>query len=173
MAIIESNQIRSFLEELGRRYSEPATLFLLGGSALCLLGSTRPTLDIDYVGDDLKQDNFQQVIEQVANDLQIEVEAVPIEHFVPIPDGSTERQIFFESFGSVDVFILDPYVIALSKIDRGFDTDIEDVVFLIQQDFVSIDRLEEVCKTALDKWQEYGLHPKSVHNHLYAVRQRL
>jgi len=48
---------------LGKRYAREATLLLLGGSALCLLGSPRPTLDIDYVGDDLNKNELQQLID--------------------------------------------------------------------------------------------------------------
>ncbi len=44
MASIETAQIQTFLTEIGRRYAQPGTLLLLGGSALCLLGSSRPTL---------------------------------------------------------------------------------------------------------------------------------
>ena len=46
MGDLSKSQIRVFLEKLGEEYTQPATLFLLGGSALCLLGSSRPTLDI-------------------------------------------------------------------------------------------------------------------------------
>ncbi|MCL4831458.1 MAG: hypothetical protein KJZ86_03420 [Caldilineaceae bacterium] len=60
MATITSDQIQSFLTELGSRYPQQATLTLLGGSALCLLGSERPTLDIDYVGDDLRKSELQR-----------------------------------------------------------------------------------------------------------------
>ena len=71
MGSVESGQIRAFLEELGRRYSNPAELVLIGGSALCLLGSPRPTLDIDYVGDDLNKDDLQQVMEQIAREMNL------------------------------------------------------------------------------------------------------
>lgn len=50
MESISSSQLDSFLTEIGERYNTPATLVLLGGSALCLLGSERPTFDVDYVG---------------------------------------------------------------------------------------------------------------------------
>lgn len=63
MENVETDKIYAFLKALGERYPQPATLFLLGGSALCLLGSPRPTLDIDYVGDDylLNQSGFCRV----------------------------------------------------------------------------------------------------------------
>jgi len=39
-------------------------------------------------------------------------------------------------FGEIDVFILNPYLIAFSKVERGFDTDIEDVIFLIKNKYI-------------------------------------
>ena len=48
MEPITAAVLRLFLQRLGARYPRPATLYLLGGSALCLLGSPRVTLDVDY-----------------------------------------------------------------------------------------------------------------------------
>lgn len=62
MEAIAAEQINAFLTELGARHRLPATLVWLGGSALCLLGSGRPTLDIDYVGDDLYENELQRAI---------------------------------------------------------------------------------------------------------------
>lgn len=76
MAEIVVSQILALLTEVGQRYQQPATLLLLGGSALRLLGSPRPTLDIDYVGHDLHKNTLQQVLEQVAQEMGLEVEAV-------------------------------------------------------------------------------------------------
>jgi hypothetical protein len=56
MESVAKETIQIFLAEVGRRYDKPGVLYLLGGSALCLLGNSRPTLDIDYVGDDLRKD---------------------------------------------------------------------------------------------------------------------
>lgn len=66
MAEIVVSQILALLTEVGQRYQQPATLLLLGGSALRLLGSPRPTLDIDYVGHDLHKNALQQVLKQVS-----------------------------------------------------------------------------------------------------------
>lgn len=51
MRNITADDIRAFLTELGRRYPRPAMIYLLGGSAICLLGSARQTIDIDYAAD--------------------------------------------------------------------------------------------------------------------------
>jgi len=47
---ISNNKLKTFLEILGSKYQKKDKLILLGGCALNLLGSNRPTLDVDYVG---------------------------------------------------------------------------------------------------------------------------
>lgn len=173
MEPIAAHQIRAFLTELGRRYTRPATLVLLGGSALCLLGSDRPTLDIDYVGDDLHKDDLQRAIELTAQELRIPVEAVPIARFVPVPEGADDRRLLIGLFSSIEVYVLDPYTIALGKLDRGFDTDIEDVVFLIRRSFITLERLEQAASTALDRAGEYDMSSSAVRAHLLEVRNLL
>jgi hypothetical protein len=108
MAGLVEAAILAFLEEVGKRYSQPADLLLLGGGALCLLGSPRPTLDIDYVGDDLTKNELQQYIDQVAQDMGIIVEAVPIAGFVPLPEDADQRKVSVGQFGAAQVHILDP-----------------------------------------------------------------
>lgn len=173
METIAADQLNAFLTELGERYTLPATLVLLGGSALCLLGSDRPTLDIDYVGDDLHKDELQRTIEQVAQELHITVDAVPISQFVPMPTGADDRRLLIDRFGDIDVYVLDPYTIALSKLDRGFDTDIEDIVFLIRRNLITMEQLERVALTALARASEFDMNSADVKAHLQTVRELL
>ncbi|MCX6048718.1 MAG: DUF6036 family nucleotidyltransferase [Chloroflexi bacterium] len=173
MESIETVQIQAFLTEVGRRYQQIGTLLLLGGSALCLLGSPRPTLDIDYVGHDLHKDELQQVIDQVAQEMQLEVEAVPIDEFVPLPLDAQQRRLPVGQFGTINVYILDPYTIALSKLDRGFDTDIEDIIFLLDQGLITLDQLNTITQTALTHAQTFNLNPSIMLEHLQAVRDQL
>lgn len=173
MATITSDQIQSFLTELGSRYPQQATLTLLGGSALCLLGSERPTLDIDYVGDDLRKNELQRVIEQIADEFHIVIDAVPIEQFVPVPDGADRRRVRIGQFGQVTVYVLDPYTIALSKLDRGFDTDIDDILFLIRRNLITIQQLEETTRNALQRAGEFSMDSQAVRAHLQSVQNLL
>lgn len=113
MPELADDTILTFLAAVGRRHPHPARLLLLGGSALCLLGSPRPTLDIDYVGDDT------------------------------------------------------------TKIDRGFDTDIDDIVFLIRRDFAQLETLEPVVQYAATRSSEFGLSQREMFDHLQAVRNLL
>jgi Nucleotidyltransferase of unknown function (DUF6036) len=119
MATIESEQVLAFLKEVGKRYPSFAKLILVGGGALCVLGSPRPTLDIDYIGNDLQKDNLQIVMDEVANEMGFDVDAVPVPGVIPLLPGGQKRNILVGNFGKIEVSIIDPYAIALSKLDRG------------------------------------------------------
>ncbi len=165
MKSMSKQSVHEFLENLGKRYPKKATLSLLGGSALLLLGSPRDTLDIDYVGDDIHKDDFQITIEEIAGELGLETEAVPIDRFIPLPEGNEQRGIHIGQYGNITVYIFDPYSIALSKIDRGFDTDIEDAIFLIQNNHINADKLEQIIKNALSRAGKFDLHPEIIHHY--------
>jgi hypothetical protein len=170
---LEIDQIRRFLDALGKSFPESFRLYLLGGSALCLLGNPRPTLDIDYLGDDLVEADWQKEIKKVAEKMGVEVEAVPIQRFLPVPDIAEQRSLYFDTFGSVEVYIFDPYSIALSKIDRGFDTDIDDVVFLVSHKLVTLAELERLLHELLPQAGEFDINPQEMLAHLQEVRLRL
>lgn len=85
---------------------------MLGGSALCLLSSERPTLDIDYVDNDLRKTELQKLSDRIAQEMRVEIEAVPIDEFVPVPADAESRWLPVGRFGLIDVFIMDPYTIA-------------------------------------------------------------
>ncbi len=173
MTNLESSQIRSFLEAVGKRYPYFARLYLLGGSALCLLGSPRPTLDIDYIGDDLKKSDLQNIMEETAREMGLDVDAVPIERFLPVPAGGYQRSLPVGKFGKIEVYIFDPYSIALSKIDRGFDTDIDDVVFLLQRGLINMEELERITQISIKRAHAFDMDPAEMSAHLQAVRERM
>ena len=168
MAELDDEQIQAFLEALGRRYSRRAKMILLGGSALCLLGSPRPTIDIDYVGSDLQKDEFQELMDEIAIEMGVEVEAVPIQEFTPLGFGDESHSIHVGRFGKIEVAIM-----ALSKLDRGFSTDIEDIIFLIQRGLISLSQLEQIVKDALPQAREFDMNPRELQSHLQTVREEV
>jgi hypothetical protein len=115
----------------------------------------------------------QHSIDQVAKELRIPVDAVPIAQFVPMPTGADDRRLLIGQFGSIEVYVLDPYTIALSKLDRGFETDIEDIVFLIHGSLITFEQLERFALTALKRASEFDMSVEDVHAHLQAVRTLL
>ena len=164
MVTLTKAEIVAFLQQLGQRYVQPAELHLIGGAALCLLGNPRTTLDLDFVGNDLPpaaeraHGTLRGELEKLADELQIEVEAVPFEQFIPLPLDVQVRHHLFGQFGTLQVFIFDPYSIALSKLDRGLPTDLQDIVFLLQQEVIDYVKLEMVLEQALTQAVEFGLN---------------
>jgi hypothetical protein len=116
----------------------------LGGSALCLLGSTRQTLDIDFTTEleSEPSQHLESVIRQLAQEMNLDVEPVPIAEFVPLPQNALKRRRFIGRFDHLDFFVYDLYTIALSKISRGFESDFEDVLFLLRKNFINLPELE-------------------------------
>lgn len=170
---MDEREIIAFLQRLSERVAKPSKIYVLGGSALILLGGSRPTIDIDFVGDDLNISEFQRTIHLLADEMSIEVEPVSINQFIPMPKGSEERNIRIGQFGNLEVYVLDPYAIAISKLDRGFDSDIEDIVFLIQNGFVEYEHLKSMMETALQQSRKFDLNPASMSKSLKAVLKRL
>ncbi|MEW6083699.1 MAG: DUF6036 family nucleotidyltransferase [Chloroflexota bacterium] len=172
MKPVSRQTIQDFFERLGTRYHKEATLQLIGGSALILLGSTRETLDIDYVGDDIQKNDFQIVIDKVASELGLDTEPVPLDRFVPLPEGNENRGIHVGQFGMVNVYVFDPYSIALSKIDRGSDRDLEDLVFLIQTQRINAEEFERILNDALPHAGKFDFNP-DIQAHLQELKKRL
>lgn len=173
MAPLDADTVQAFLRTLGARQSHPAELQLLGGCALMLLGQARTTLDIDYVGDDLVQSQFQQSIDQVAAELHVHADAVPIDRFVPVPADAQRRRVFIARHGQMDVYVIDPYVIALSKLDRGLDSDLDDIRFLAQTARIDLNQLERLVTSSEPHAREFDLDPAAMRRHLAVVRRRM
>ncbi|MEZ0396958.1 MAG: nucleotidyl transferase AbiEii/AbiGii toxin family protein [Anaerolineales bacterium] len=66
--------IRSFLQAIGERVPPASQLILVGGGALALLGSPRPTIDIDFLGSDVQPSELHRAIMQMADELGIHLE---------------------------------------------------------------------------------------------------
>lgn len=169
---MDNAEIQSILQNIGARVPPSSRLVLVGGGALTLLGSPRLTVDIDFVGDDIHPNKLHQSIMQIAKELKIHVEPVPIERFIPLPAGSEGRKIRIGQFGNLEVFVADPYSIALSKLDRGFDTDLDDIIFLIQHDHIALEELERITRNALPHAGKFDFNPEIL-DHLQELKDRL
>lgn len=170
---MDNADIHSILQTLGERVATPTRLYLIGGSALALLGSQRLTIDIDFIGDDISPSEAHRPIIQTAKELKIFLEPVSLEKFIPLPDGSNTRSIRIGQFGKLEIFVADPYSIALSKLDRGFDTDLDDIVFLIQNKHVEIGQLKQITENALSRAREFDINSDEMLAHLEEVKERL
>jgi hypothetical protein len=144
MEPVTAANLKPFFQRLSERYAGPSKIYLLGGSALCLLGSPRVTLDVDYTFEVAAEQvaRFQAAVAELASEMRLDLEDIPFDEFVPLPPGAYERRRIVGRFGRLEVYIFDPYSIALSKIARGFEADLEDVLFMLRKRLIEFGRLE-------------------------------
>ena len=147
-------------------------MYLIGGSALILLGATRETIDIDYLTESNGR-NIEKTIKELSSELRIDAEYVPLDEFIPLPEKSEERHRFMRRYGNVSVYIFDPYSIALSKLDRGFEADLEDIVFLIQRGLIFLPQLEQVVQESIPHARKFDMNTSKLQEHLQVVRDAL
>lgn len=173
--ISSPSQIETLFQALAERYNEPATIYLVGGGALMLLGSRRPTLDVDYVGIDIPGlwSDLQRSIDQLAKEMNLDIEAVPYEKMIPLSADFARRHILVGEYGLLRVFVFDPQALALGKLDRGSESDLEDICFLIQQDFITLVQLEQQMHEAILRAEQFDLNPKAMRKNLALVKEML
>ena len=174
MEIITVNTLHTFLQALGERYTQPGTLYLLGGCALCLLGNPRATQDVDYMVE-LEPETaqaFQDVVDGLAAEMQLDLEVVPLAEFVPLPPQARERRRLIGRYGQLDVYVFDLYSIALSKIARGFESDLEDVEFLLRQGLIEWAELERHFEAVLPSAIQADIIPSEFRAYFEEIRRR-
>ncbi|RMD61235.1 hypothetical protein D6833_08525 [Candidatus Parcubacteria bacterium] len=172
MGGIAAKEILQFLEALAKAYHAPATLHLIGGGALCLLGHERRTLDLDFsmsISEETRA--LRRTMENTAKAMDIELEMITLEEFVPIPDDASRRHRFIGRFGSVEVYVYDPYTIALSKLARGLETDIQDILFLLEKGLIEIAQLEFFVEKATPVAWKYDVDPADLRRYMNEVRR--
>lgn len=167
--------LQTFLQRLGERYSGAGDFYLLGGSALCLLGNPRATLDIDYTFE-LGAGSVEQLeatLAELSAEMRLDVEAVPLAEFVPLPPQAHERRQLVGRYGQLDVYIFDLYTIALSKVARGFEADLEDVMFMLHEGLIEFGELERHFNSILPDAPEADIIPSEFRDYFEEIRHRL
>ncbi len=175
MKPISSESILTFLNRLGARYTGQCAIYLLGGVALSLMGNPRVTQDLDYAVElaEGAEKDFQAAIARLAHGMQIDVEEVCLGEFIPLPPGAWERRQPIGRFGQIEVYLFDPYSIALSKITCGFESDLEDAVFLLGEGLIDFAELEDHFEAVLPDALEADIDPQEFRGYFEEVRRRV
>lgn len=131
---VTSARLRAFLERLGKEFRHPARLFLSGGEGLVWRGLRAATRDVDvaYEVDPKWHGEWMRVVSDLIVATNTSVEEASPADFIPLPPGAESRARHVGRFGSVDVFLFDPYSVALSKLSRGHEQDLDDVRALLR-----------------------------------------
>lgn len=169
---MDREKLHSILTALGEDVPPASQVYLIGGSALTLLGNPRQSLDVDFVGDDIHPSDLLRAIMEKAKEMKLQIDIVPLDRFIPLPDGNEQRNIHIGQFGNLEVNVVDPYSIALSKLDRGLFTDFDDIIFLIKNDYIIFEKFLQITKNAISKAGEFDLHP-DILEHLQELQSQL
>jgi len=156
---VTRERLRQLLDQIGRRFHGPARLYLSGGEGLVWRGLRGTTKDVDvhYEVSPDRHGAFVSVLRDLKESLSINIEEAYPGDFIPLPPGSEKRSTFVERFGQVDVFLFDPYSVALSKLSRGHDPDIEDVKALLAKDIIETPELRRLFETILPAYEARGV----------------
>ena len=127
---VDQQRIELFLQRLGREFSKPGRIYLVGGTTMVYEGLRQQTLDIDLALEIADEDHsaFVAAVRRIKESLSLNIEEASPVDFIPLPAGYRERSQFVGRYGQLDVFHFDLYSTALSKIERGTENDFADVL---------------------------------------------
>lgn len=156
---VDRARILAFLEALGRRFRKPGRLYLVGGATIILEGIRAKTVDIDFTCELAAGDHglLIDAVRTLKEELDVNVEEVSPADFIPLPEGWRERCAFVGRYGALDVFHFDLYSVCLSKIERGLESDFEDVLGLLRSGRIAMADLDLHFRAILPRFGKESL----------------
>jgi hypothetical protein len=134
--------LRELARRLGRVARKPTRIYLTGGASAVLEGWRGSTVDVDL--------RFEPDVDEMLRELPVlkerlgvNIELVSPPDFIPELPGWRERSPLVFREGNVSLHHFDFYSQALSKIERGFRQDLDDVAKMIESGLVQPARLRE------------------------------
>ena len=118
-------------------------MYLTGGATAVLEGWRESTVDID-VRFEPDPDAPLRRISELKESLAVNVELASPLDFLPELPGWRNRSRFRFRAGNLEVFDFDLYSQALSKLERGFELDREDVRSMVESGAIEPSRLLEL-----------------------------
>jgi hypothetical protein len=142
----DAKQVRRLAAELGRIVPPGTKMYLTGGATAVLEGWRDSTVDID-VRFEPESEKALQRIAGLKEELAVNVELASPLDFLPELPGWQERSRFRFREGNLEVFDFDLYSQALSKLERGFELDLEDVRSMVHRAELDPNRLLELFES--------------------------
>jgi hypothetical protein len=140
---VDEARIRAVARALGRVVSGPVRMYLTGGSTAVIEGWRVSTLDVGLRFEP-EDDRLLRELPALKESLGVNIKLASPPDFIPELPGWRERSPFVFKQGGVQVHHFDPYSQALSKVERGFDQDLDDVRTMIERGLVEPERLREL-----------------------------
>jgi hypothetical protein len=139
----DAKRVRRFAAELGRVVPPGTKMYLTGGATAVLEGWRDSTVDID-VRFEPESEAALRRISELKERLTINVELASPLDFLPEVPGWQDRSRFRFREGNLEVFDFDLYSQALSKLERGFELDLEDVHNMVKSGEIEPGKLLEL-----------------------------
>jgi hypothetical protein len=138
--LVDDVRIRELARELGRLAASPVRIYITGGSTAVVEGWRESTADVDLRLEP-EAEELMRAFSALKERLAINIELASPLDFIPELPGWRERSPFLFAEGAVAFHHFDPYSQALSKIERGFKRDLEDLDAMIDRGLVDPSRL--------------------------------
>jgi hypothetical protein len=129
------DKLERFMRALGNRVLTEGTIYLTGGATAVLHEWRDTTIDVDLKADP-EPAGFFEAIAALKDELDINVELANPDQFIPAVPGWRERSLFIAQYGRLRFFHYDPYGQALSKLQRGHDRDLRDVMSFVREGLI-------------------------------------
>ncbi len=94
-------------------------------------------------------------------------------NFRPAPRPSSRAATNGRTVGQIEIYIFYLYSIALSKIARGFESDLEDVVFMLHEGLIEFGELERYFTEVLPEASKVDIIPGKFRSYFEEVRRRI
>lgn len=133
---IDADRLRAFMRALAREAKGPLQVYLVGGSTAVLEGWRHSTIDIDLAFGD-GDDAVLRALPRLKEAFDINVELASPADFIPMKPGWQDRSPFVAQEGAVTFRHFDLYAQALAKIERGHETDRQDVQEMLARGLVT------------------------------------
>jgi hypothetical protein len=166
---VDDRRIRVLARELGRIARGPVRIYLTGGSTAVVEGWREATIDVDLRFEP-EADELLRALPALKERLGINIELASPPEFIPELPGWRERSPLVFREGRVDVHHFDLYSQALSKIERGFEQDLQDVRAMFERGLLEAERLRQLYDAIEPELYRYpALDPRAFRRKLDAA----
>lgn len=142
------------MKELNKRSRGQGKVYFTGGATSLLFGFREQTIDIDLKMDPEPPGAFE-AIAILKNELDVNIEMASPDNFVaPLPDWKA-RSKEIEAYSNITYYHFDLVSQALSKLERGFSQDLDDVRAYIDAGMISTEDILEGFKATQEQLLRY------------------
>lgn len=175
--VISRENIEQFLHILARQFPEPSNLYLTGDAVFVHMGLRVSTTNVlQLLVETTEEERMFELMQHCASSLHLTVEISSPEELIPIPWTWQDQAKYAGPYGYIDVFYFDFVSLALSKIARGSEADLNDIWLLLQRKLLNLHDLDDAyleVQPRMGRKPYDHIQPAQFANHYSQVRKWL